>query len=93
MRLDWPGLLVSYLAAIGTGWVLWPPGAVYWTALAAVIGSGPTLVLVGAIAAVLGAIVRWLPTVHDWAFLAGAVGAYLTGMVWIGHAFVPDDPV
>lgn len=93
MRFERSGLFVSYGLALGAGWILWPPGAVYWEGLAAVIGDGPTLVLVGSLALGLGGAVRWVTHATYPTFFAGAVGAYLTGMAVIERTFVPDSPV
>lgn len=83
----------SALFALVAGAVLWPPGAVYWTALAAVVGDGPTLALVALLgAAAGGAFVR--ATGVSWHDLArGALAAYVVGMTVVEVGMDPDSPV
>lgn len=83
----------SALFALVVGAVLWPPGAVYWTALAAVVGDGPTLAVVALLGAGAGAAfvrgtgVSW----HD--LTRGALVAYVVGMAAIEAGMTPDSPV
>jgi hypothetical protein len=79
----------SALFAFLAGVALWPPRAVYWTALAAVVGDGPTLAVVAALAA---AFVRATGVaVVDLA--RGVLLAYVVGMAAIEATIRPDSPV
>ncbi|UWG46772.1 hypothetical protein HSRCO_0476 [Halanaeroarchaeum sp. HSR-CO] len=75
------------------GWVLWPPRAVYWSALAEIVGAPLTLVLVGALAVGLGFAVGVLRGVAIRPFVAGALLAYGSGMLAIEVVVRPESPV
>jgi len=75
------------------GAVLWPPRAVYWTRLAAVVGDGVTLAVVGLLALALGAAFARTTAVDARAVAAGGVVAYVVGMVLIEATLTPDSPV
>ncbi|QPV64756.1 hypothetical protein I7X12_09190 [Halosimplex litoreum] len=84
---------VSAVFAAVAGAVLWPPGAVYWTAVAATVGEAATLALVVVAAIALGAAFGALTGVRVREFAAGTAGAYLLGMAAIAAARSPDSPV
>ncbi|MGM0372649.1 MAG: hypothetical protein ACQEQJ_09145 [Halobacteriota archaeon] len=75
------------------GWALWPPRAVYWSALAEVAGAPLTLLLVGALAVGLGFAVGFLRGVAVRPFVAGALLAYGSGMLAIEVVVRPESPV
>jgi hypothetical protein len=86
-------VVASALAALVVGAVLWPPGAVYWTALAAVVGTGPTLAVVALLAAVAGAGVGRATGVSGGDLVRGVLLAYLVGMTAVEVTVAPDGPV
>ena len=93
MRSELRGALSSAAFAFVAGAVLWPPGAVYWTAVAAVVGDGVTLALVGVLAIVLGAaFVHATGVAVPW-FAAGGAVAYVVGMIVVDVGFDPASPV
>ena len=73
--------------------VLWPPRAVYWTRLAAVVGDGFTLVFVGLVALSLGVVFAWITGVAVQPFALGAFAAYVVGMIAIEVVLTPNSPV
>ncbi|MFB6103430.1 MAG: hypothetical protein ABEJ73_12820 [Haloplanus sp.] len=75
------------------GLALWPPRAVYWTAVAAVLGDPLTLALVGLLAAGLGAAFVRVTGASLRAFAGGGVAAYAVGMLVIEALIMPDSPV
>ena len=85
-------VLASTAVTLALLFGLWPPGAVYWTAVAAVLGEAPTLFAVALLAVGLGA---WfgrttaIPPAH---LLAGALLAYAVGMLAIEWLLAPDSP-
>ena len=86
-------MLSSAAFAFVAGAVLWPPGAVYWTAVAAVVGDGVALAAVGALAVALGAAFARTTAVDlPWVAAGGAV-AYVVGMVVVDVAVEPESPV
>jgi len=82
---------VSAAFAAVAGLALWPPGAVYWTAVAAAVGEAATLALVVVAALALGGAFGALTGVDVRAFAAGAALAYLLGMAAVARS--PDSPV
>ena len=92
MRQSFQEITSSALFVFVAGLALWPPGAVYWPALASVVGDGPTLALVVLLALVLGAGFAWLTRVRLRWFAAGAVLAYALWMVGIEATTNPDSP-
>lgn len=84
---------VSAAFAAVAGLALWPPGAVYWTAVAAAVGEAATLALVVVAALALGGAFGALTGVDVQAFAAGAALAYLLGMAAVAVARSPDSPV
>ncbi|QLH76355.1 hypothetical protein HZS55_03120 [Halosimplex rubrum] len=83
---------VSAVFAVVTGIVLWPPGAVYWTAVAAAVGEAATLALVVVAALALGAAFGALTGVRVREFAAGGAVAYAVGMAAVAVAVSPDSP-
>lgn len=82
----------SAVATFLAGLALWPPRAVYWTRLAAVVGDGITLSVVVLLAVALGAVFAWLTGVDGPSFAAGGLVAYAVGMVAIEVWLSPDSP-
>lgn len=92
MRSELRGTLASAAFAFVAGAVLWPPGAVYWTAVAAVVGDGVALAAVGALAVLFGgAFARTTGVDLPWIAAGGAL-AYVAGMVLVDVAFAPESP-
>ena len=83
----------SAVAALLAGLALWPPGAVYWTRLAAVVGDGVTLVLVGLLAVALGAVLARVVGADLPSFAVGGSVGYAVGMAAIEVWLSPDSPV
>jgi hypothetical protein len=79
--------------ALLAGAALWPPRAVYWTRLAAVVGDAVTLALVGLLDLALGAAFAWVAGVAVRPFAVGVAVAYAVGMVAIDLLLAPDSPV
>jgi len=78
--------------ALVAGLLLWPPGAVYWSDVANVLGDGVTLALVSTLAVVLGA---WFARTAAFALVhifVGGVIAYGLGMVAIEVLLQPNSP-
>jgi hypothetical protein len=92
----WSALRQSLSSAafvVVAGAVLWPPGAVYWTAVAAVVGDGVALAVVGMLAVALGAGFAHATAVDvPWVAAGGAV-AYVAGMVVVDVVIQPESPV
>lgn len=84
--------VVSAAVALGVAMALWPPGRVYWTALAGRTGDLPTLGLVGLLALGLGAWFVRTSRVSIVHLLPGTVLGYAVGMVAVAIAFDPDSP-
>lgn len=85
--------LASAAITLVLGLALWPPEAVYWTALADRVGDPPTLALVALLSIGLGA---WLARTTEFGpgvVLGGGVLAYAVGMVGIEVALAPNSPV
>lgn len=83
---------VSAVFTAVAGVVLWPPGAVYWTAVAAAVGEAATLALVVVTALALGAAFGSLTGVRVREFAAGGAVAYAVGMAAVAVAVSPDSP-
>jgi len=84
-------LAAAALALVG-GLLLWPPGRVYWTGVADVLGETPTLALVATLAALLGV---WFARTAGLALthvLVGALLAYAAGMAAIEVLLRPESP-
>lgn len=79
--------------AVAVGLVLWPPGAVYWTPLAAAVGDGPTVALVAGLAVAAGAAAGRLTGVRGREFLVGTLAAYAAGVAALEATVAPDGPV
>ena len=92
MRQSLQEITASALFVFVAGLALWPPGAVYWTALAAVVGDGPTLAVVVLLATGLGAGFVWLTRVRVRWFAVGGGLAYALWMVGIEATTTPDSP-
>lgn len=73
--------------------LLWPPGAVYWTGLADVVGVAPTLVFVALLAAGLGGWFARTASIGMGHLVLGAVCAYGVGMLAIELFLAPESPV
>jgi hypothetical protein len=88
VRVVGRGAVATTLAGVA----LWPPRAVYWTRLAAVVGDGPTLALVAGLALATGAVL-YRPVGADLrAFAVGTAVAYAVGMVAVELSVTPDGP-
>jgi hypothetical protein len=85
-------IVASGAFALLSGTVLWPPGAVYWTAVAAVVGDSVTLGIVLLLAVGLGVVFGRLTRVRVRRFLAGGVVAYAVGMAAIEVGSAPTSP-
>lgn len=83
---------VSAAFALLAGFVLWPPGAVYWVVVAGVVGEGAALVLVVLAALALGACFARLTEMRTRHVLVGTAAAYVAGMAAIATTR-PDSPV
>ncbi|MHB9285680.1 hypothetical protein ACKVMT_01405 [Halobacteriales archaeon Cl-PHB] len=83
----------SWLFVTVAGVVLWPPGAVYWESVAAVVGDAVTLGVVAGVAVALGAGFVWQTGVGLRAFAIGGGLAYASWMVGIEVTMTPDSPV
>ncbi|MFB6256805.1 MAG: hypothetical protein ABEH58_08815 [Haloplanus sp.] len=83
----------SAVAAVLAGFVLWPPRAVYWMRLAAVVGDAPTLALVALLAVGLGAVLARAAGADLPSFAVGGVIAYAVGMAAIEMLLSPGGPV
>ncbi|QLG47496.1 hypothetical protein [Natrinema halophilum] len=85
--------LASGLLAFVAGYVLWPPGHVYWVQVSRIVGEPISLTLVGLLAAVVG---LGAVTVLGWSLSELAIGgllAYGIGMALIERVIGPDSPV
>jgi len=85
-------VLASGLFALAALAALWPPRAVYWERVAAVLGDGPTLGLVGLLAVGLGAAFARLTAVSSRSFAIGTALAYAAGMAALELLLAPDSP-
>jgi len=83
----------SALFALVTGVALWPPGAVYWEALAAVAGDGPTLAVVAALGVAFGAAFVRATGASVVDLASGVLLAYVVGIAAIEGTIRPDSPV
>lgn len=92
VRSELRQVLSSAVFAFVAGAVLWPPGAVYWTAVAAVVGDGVALAAVGVLAVLLGAAFARTTAVDLSRVAAGGVLAYVAGMVVVDVGFEPESP-
>ena len=92
MALQCRAVARSAVAALLAGLALWPPRAVYWTRLAAVVGDGPTLTLVALLAVGLGAVLARVAGVDFPSFAVGALLAYAVGMAAVEAWLSPDSP-
>lgn len=89
-----PGQIVaSFLASLVTGYLLWPPGHVYWTAVFETVGDTPTVVLILLLAMLVGVAVVGFGPVAPGNFGVGAGLAYATGMALVEVFHTPDSPV
>lgn len=93
MRSRSAGVLASAGLAFALGVALWPPGNVYWTRIAAVLGESLTLALVALLAAGGGAVaaVRFAVPISE--LVAGGVIAYAVGTVLLEAVITADSPV
>jgi len=80
------------LFAFVAGAALWPPGAVYWEALAAIAGDAVALGAVAGLALVLGAMFARATGTAVRRVAAGGLVAYVAGMTAIELAMEPDGP-
>jgi len=93
MALQLRPVASSAVVAVLVGLALWPPRAVYWTGVAAVVGDGVTLAVVCLLAVALGAAFAWLAAVDVRSVAVGGVVAYAVGMAGIEATLSPDSPV
>ncbi|MFC7140752.1 hypothetical protein ACFQMA_13090 [Halosimplex aquaticum] len=84
---------ISAVFAAVAGAALWPPQAVYWTAVAERIGEAPTLAVVIAVAVGLGGAFATIADIRPQEFAIGAATAYGLGMAAIAVVIAPDSPV
>jgi hypothetical protein len=89
MHLDPRAVVLSGLFVLVAGLGLWPPGPVYWTAVAGDIGGGPTLALVGTVAVLVGAVFQYLADVPLPSFGGGTVLA-VAGLTIVAAVAAPD---
>jgi len=92
MALHVRAVAESAAAIFFAGLALWPPRAVYWTRLAAVVGDAVTLAVVPLAALVLGAVLRRVTGVDLPSFAVGGLVAYAVGMAAIEVWLTPDSP-
>jgi hypothetical protein len=85
-------VLSSAAFAFAAGAVLWPPGAVYWTAVAAVVGDAVALATAGVLAVLLGVGFERTTAFDPWWVAAGGAVAYVTGTVVVDVAVQPGSP-
>ena len=71
------------------GVLLWPPGAVYWGALAARVGFVSTVVAVFVLCAVAGTGVALVSDVPIRTLVMGGLGAYAIGLVPLALLVAP----
>ena len=93
MALAYRDVLVSGLFALAALAVLWPPGAVYWTRVANVLGNGPTLAIVGVVATGLAVAFARVTDVGVRRFALGTSAAVIAVTVGIALLLSPDSPV
>ncbi len=86
-------VVVSTIGLFVIGYLLWPPGRVYWLALADVIGVTLTMTLLFATATVVGALVTTLVDVSLGVLAFSGAVAYLVGMWLIEITISPISPV
>lgn len=84
---------VSALVTFVAGYALWPPGRVYWTAVADAVGGAVTMALVVLLAALVGAGLAALADLGLGSIALGGVLAYAVGMVLVAVVVAPDSPV
>lgn len=93
MHVDWRDVAVSAAFVFFAGLALWPPRAVYWAELTPLLGPGPTILLVGVVAVVLGVAFEYLADVDVEDVAVGAVIAYVVGASLIALLLGADSPV
>lgn len=81
------------IACFVVGYTLWPPGHVYWTALAGVVGDSLALVAVAVLAGLAGVAITPATDVRLANLAAGGAVAYLAGMALVEATTTPDSPV
>ncbi|MEF8838467.1 MAG: hypothetical protein V5A24_01925 [Haloarculaceae archaeon] len=86
-------ILGSFLASLVAGYLLWPPGHVYWTAVLETVGDTPTVGLILLLAILVGAAIVGFGPVSPRNFGVGAGLAYATGMALVEVVHGPDSPV
>ena len=88
-----PQLIRIAFGSLVAGYLLWPPGNVYWTAVADAIGTAATMGIVFLLAFLFGAgVLRW-PDISLATFGLGGSVAYVVGMVLIDVLVAPESPV
>ncbi len=85
--------VVSTIGLFVIGYLLWPPGRVYWFLLADVIGFTLTMMLLFSTATVIGAIVTSLADISLGLLAFSGAVAYLVGMWLIERTIAPSSPV
>lgn len=75
------------------GYLLWPPGYVYWDGLVDRLGAVATLAVVAGLAAGVGAWFARTSAIALRHLLAGGVVAYVAGMAAIEAVIAPASPV
>jgi hypothetical protein len=93
MRFSPREIAVSWLFVFAAGVALWPPGAVYWEAVAVVIGNALALTVAGVAAGTLAAVFVWRTEISLQSYTLGSVIAYACWVVGIEMTMIPDSPV
>lgn len=83
----------SALSLFVVGYALWPPGRLYWTALADVVGTVITSAVVMLVAGLVGVGIAALSDVPLPNLAAAGALAYAAGMALIAVALTPESPV
>lgn len=93
MTVSRDDVLLSWILVLVVGIGLWPPRAVYWESVATHIGDGPTLLIVGVVALLVGVAIHWATSITLYSFVIGSIAAYVSGMAAIAVVLEPDSPV
>lgn len=86
-------VVVTALLAYAAGYILWPPGRVYWTTVADVIGEPVTIAVVLLLAGATGGVSATLSGADPIHIAIGGSVAYTVGMVLVETITTPDSPV
>ncbi|WP_135822140.1 hypothetical protein [Halostella litorea] len=86
-------VVTAVLVALAAGYVLWPPGHVYWTEVADAVGEPATLAAVALLAGAVGGAVAASTGAAPASLALGGGIAYVVGMALIETLVTPDSPV